>query len=469
MKNRIFPIAALCGMIKLVGEATQERVVRSKATWRLNDGTGCRPQRGTQMETTLLYGTTGIVLEVPDNTVIVEPWEIAAATDEKQAVLEALRRPIGAAPLKASVKPTDKVVIVISDITRPTPNHKLVPWILEELAHVPDANFTVLNGTGTHRDQTDEEFVQMLGRDIVDRIRIVNHHCQNAGELVKVGVCSNGTDAYLNKDYVEADFRIVTGFIEPHFFAGFSGGCKGIMPGIAGLETIMTFHNARMIGHPLSTWGNMTGNPLQEMAREVNLMCKPDFLLNVTLNGRKEITEVFAGELFEAHAQGCAYVKEHAMVACKERFDVVITSNSGYPLDQNLYQAVKGMSAAHKIVRQGGTIVCVAECADGLPTHGNYASILQMASTPAELLAMIEDPAFQVFDQWQVQKQAVIQTWADVHIHSMLPDDDVKRAMLTPAPDLDATLGALREKYGDNMTIAVLPQGPLTIPYIATA
>lgn len=237
------------------------------------------------------------------------------------------------------------------------------------------------------------------------------------------------------------------------------------MPAIAGLETIQTFHNARMIGHPLATWGIVDGNPLQEMTREVNKMCKPDFMLNVALNGDKEITAVFAGELEQAHATGCAYVKEQAMIRCDRRFDVVITTNSGYPLDQNLYQAVKGMSAAHKIVKQGGAILCAAECADGLPDHGNYAKILQMRRTPQEILEMIEDPSFQLFDQWQVQKQAVIQVWADVYVYSSLPEEAVRKAMFKPTSSIERTLTELTRKYGADMSVAVLPLGPLTIPY----
>lgn len=417
------------------------------------------------MLTTLLYGKQGLTIEVPDDAVILEPGDLAAEREEA-AVRGALRNPMGTPPLKEMVRATDKVAIVISDITRPTPNEKLVPWLLDELSHVPLDNVIIINGTGTHRDQTREEFVQMLGERIVEQVKVINHHCQEPEELSKVGRSAFGCDVYLNKAYVEADFRIVTGFIEPHFFAGFSGGCKGIMPGIAGLETIMTFHNARMIGHPLATWGNMDNNPLQQMAREVNLMCKPEFLLNVTLNARKEITAAFAGELFEAHARGCEFAKRHAMVRCDSRFDVVVTSNSGYPLDQNLYQAVKGMSAAHKIVKRGGTIICAAECSDGMPDHGNFASILQMASSPAELLAMIEHPDFRMFDQWQVQKMAVVQSWANVHLHSSLPEESVRRALLTPAPDIPATLRELRAVYGEGMTVAVLPQGPLTIPYV---
>lgn len=418
------------------------------------------------METTLLYGKTGLVVNVPEDAAIIQPRYHRPLESEKQSTIEALRKPIGSSPLREMVKTTDTVAIVISDITRPTPNHMLVPWLIEELNHVPLEQFIIINGTGTHRDQTEEEFRQMLGDWVVDHVKIINHHCQNPDELSFVGHSEFGCDVYLNKAYVEADFRIVTGFIEPHFFAGFSGGPKGIMPGIAGLDTIMTFHNTRMIGDPLSTWGNMTNNPLQEMSREVNRMCMPDFLLNVTLNENKLITQVFAGELLAAHEAGCEYVKTNTMIECPHRYDVVITSNSGYPLDQNLYQAVKGMSAAHKIVKEGGSIIVAAECSDGLPSHGNYAEILKMRATPKDILEMIKDPAFRMFDQWQVQKQAMIQVWADVFVYSTLSEEQLKQAMFKATNDIDETLEKLREKYGDDMSVAVLPQGPLTIPYV---
>lgn len=418
------------------------------------------------MKTEILYGKEGLTIDLPDDAFIIEPTNLPKVEDEQQALLDAVRNPIGTTPLREQVKATDKVAIVISDITRPTPNHILVPFLINELNHVPLENFVIINGTGTHRDQTREEFIGMLGEWVVENIRIINNQCHNKDTLVNLGRSKFGCDVYLNKDYVEADFRIVTGFIEPHFFAGFSGGPKGIMPGIAGIETILTFHNARMIGDPLSTWGNMVNNPVQDMTREINSMCKPDFMLNVTLNREKEITNVFAGELYQAHDKGCAFAREHAMYRCEERFDVVIASNSGYPLDQNLYQAVKGMSAAHKIVKEGGSIIIAAECSDGLPDHGNYAKIFDLAETPQELLDLINDPEFEMFDQWQVQKQAVIQVWADVYVYSKLTDDQIKATMLKPTKNIEETLEKLRDKYGPEMTVAVLPLGPLTIPYV---
>lgn len=418
------------------------------------------------MEASLLYGKGELAFSVPDDAFVVEPPNQPSLDDPRAAVREALANPIGTPPLRDMVKATDRVAIVISDITRPTPNDLLVPLLIAALEHVPHENFVIINGTGTHRDQTEAEFRGMLGDWIVDHIEIVNNHCDNYDELVNVGDNSFGCPSWLNRRYVEADFRIVTGFIEPHFFAGFSGGPKGIMPGIAGLETILTFHNARMIGNPRSTWGNMDDNPLQAMTREINRLCPPHFMLNVTLNRDKAITRVFAGDLFEAHRLGCEHELEHAMVRCEERFDVVITGNSGYPLDQNLYQAVKGMSAAHKIVKEGGTIIMAAECSDGIPDHGKYAEILAMADSPRQLLRMIENPEFRMLDQWQVQKQAVIQCWADVMLYSTLSDEQTSRALLSPIHDIEATLETLKARYGEEMRVAVMPLGPLTVPYV---
>lgn len=414
----------------------------------------------------LAYGRTDLVIRVPDQAVVIEPRHLAGLADEKAAVLAAIRNPIGTPPLKDMVKPTDTVAIVISDITRPTPNHKLVPWLIEELSHVPRENFVIINGLGSHRANTREELISMLGREVVENYRVINHNAFDDAELTFVGMNGYGSKVYLNKTYVEASFKIVTGFIEPHFFAGFSGGPKGISPGVAGISTILDFHNAQMIGHPNSTWGIIEGNILQDAATQNCLMAKPDFMLNVTLNGKKEITNVFAGDVIKAHRLGCEFVKEHAMYAVDSPFDIVITTNSGYPLDQNLYQTVKGMSAAAQIVKQGGSIISASECSDGVPNHGNYAKILQMRSTPQELLDMINDPSFLMFDQWQVQVQAMIQLKAECYLYSSLDDDTVRRAMFTPIHSIEDTLYELLKKYGPNATVAVLPLGPLTIPYV---
>lgn len=414
----------------------------------------------------LAYGKTGLPVNVPDSAIVVEPRHLPALADDKAAVLAAMRNPQGTPPLKSMVGKDDTVAIVISDITRPTPNHKLVPWIMEELDHVPRENFVIINGLGTHRANTQEELAGMLGWDIVNTVRIENHDAFDDAKLVRVGRNSYGSEVYFNKTYVEAKFKIVTGFIEPHFFAGFSGGPKGINPGVAGIKTILDFHNAEMIGHPLSTWGVIEGNILQDAATQNCLMAKPDFMLNVTLNGEKQITGVVAGDVIAAHREGCKFVKETAMYAVDEPFDIVVTTNSGYPLDQNLYQTVKGMSAAAQIVKQGGAIISASECSDGVPDHGNYAKILKMRDTAGELLEMICDPEFCLFDQWQVQVQAMVQLKADCYLFSTLDPQIVKNAKFTPIDCVEATLQQLCQKIGPQVRVAVLPLGPLTIPYV---
>lgn len=419
------------------------------------------------MKVRLAYGKKDIEIDVPDHAKVIEPRYIPKINNEREEAFAAIRNPIGTAPLKEMVKSTDTVSIVISDNTRPTPNHKLIPWLLEELDHVPKENFVIINGTGSHRDNTREEFIEMLGRDVVDTVKVINNNAFDKSTQTYLGKSSTGAEIFLNKVYCESDFRIVTGFIEPHFFAGFSGGPKGIMPGIAGIDTIMHFHSAKMIAHPKSTWGLIEGNPVQMETTEIVQKCKPDFMLNVTLNGDKEITSFFAGDVIKAHRKGCEYVLKHAMVPCPEPFDIIITTNSGYPLDQNLYQAVKGMSAAHKIVKQGGTIICAAECADGLPDHGNYAKILKMFETPQQLLDKVNNPEFSLFDQWQAQKQAMVQVWADVYVYSTLSSSEVEDAMMKPVENIEETLTSLLKKYGDQVNIAVMPLGPLTIPYIS--
>jgi nickel-dependent lactate racemase len=299
------------------------------------------------MNVSLAYGHERLVVTVPDDAVVITPVELPGLSDERGAFNAVVHAPIGTAPLRELAKPTDTVAIVIADITRPSPSERLVPWIIAELAHVPRENFVIINGTGSHRANTREELIQMLGAEIVETVRIVNHNAFDDTTLTDLGRTSYGGDIWVNNDYLQADVRIVTGFIEPHFFAGFSGGPKCIVPGVAGIKTIMHLHNAQMIGHPKSTWALLEGNPVQGEIREAVAMAPPHFMVNVALNAKRDITAIWAGHYIEAHEIGCRFVVEHATRAVEEPFDVVISTNSGYPLDQNLYQTGKGMRAAH--------------------------------------------------------------------------------------------------------------------------
>jgi lactate racemase len=418
------------------------------------------------MHVSLAYGRGRLSVEVPDTAVVITPEELPGLGDEQAAFETAVRQPIGSAPLRELAKPTDTVAIVIADITRPSPSERLVPWIMAELSHVPREQFVIVNGTGSHRANTSEELVQMLGAEVVETVRIVNHNAFDDDTLTHLGRTSYGGDIWVNNDYLNADVRIVTGFIEPHFFAGFSGGPKGVVPGVAGIKTIMHLHNAEMIGHPNSTWALLEGNPVQGEIREAVAMAPPHFMVNVAVNTKRHISAVWAGHYIEAHEVGCRFVAEHATRPVDEPFDVVISTNSGYPLDQNLYQTVKGMSAAARIVKPGGAIIAVSECSDGLPAHGNYKDLLRMRPTPHELLAMIEAPDFALYDQWQAQSQALVQRKAEVYLYSSLAPEVVRDAMITPTDSVEGTLGILLERFGLEARVAVLPEGPQTVPFL---
>jgi nickel-dependent lactate racemase len=310
----------------------------------------------------------------------------------------------------------------------------------------------------------------MLGDDLVDNYRIVQNNAFDPSTQVNLGATTRGHDLWINREFMECDVKILTGFIEPHFFAGFSGGYKVIMPGMAGLRTVLGNHGAGMLADPRATWGVTWGNPVWEEIREAALKAEPAFLLNVSLNKEKEITGVFAGDIDAAHAAGCAFVKETAMAAVTRPFDIVITTNSGYPLDLNLYQSVKGMSAAAQVVKEGGTIIVAADCWDGIPEHGLYGQLLREADSPQAILDMIHAPGFLKQDQWQAQIQAQIQMKADVYVRTdNLTGAQIKQALLKPSPRIEDTVTELLGQNGSEATICVLPEGPQTIPYIKSS
>ncbi len=421
------------------------------------------------MKVHLAYGKDGLTVELPDgNVTVVEPQYVPGLPEERAALLEALRHPIGSPPLVDVLSPDDTVAISFCDITRPMPNDRVLPVLLEEIeCVVPRERVTLVNGTGTHRGNSDAELRRMLGDAVVEGYRIVTNDARDRDSLVPVGTTTSGNDVWLNRDFAQASAKVLTGFIEPHFFAGFSGGPKMVMPAVAGLETVMRNHGARNIGHPNATWGVTEGNPIWEEIREAALMIRPRFNVNVTLNKAHAITGVFAGDLLASHRDGCAWVKQTAMRAVERPFDVVLTTNSGYPLDLNVYQAIKGVSAAARIVKDGGAIIVAAECWDGIPDHGSYRELLASAPTPGELLTRIEQPGFHAPDQWQVQIQAIIQRRCRVYLHSSLADDVVHQTHLLPCGDIEARIAALLSEYGPDATLCVLPQGPQTIPYLA--
>ena len=419
------------------------------------------------MQIHLQYGKDGLAVEIPSsNVTVLAPRFIAGIADEAAAFQQAVNSPINAKPLKELIVATDKVAVVIPDITRPLPSERLLPWLFAALAHVPAHNFVIINGTGSHRVNTPTELEQMVGADVARQYRIVNHNAHDAATLKLAGKTTDGRAVYFNREYVEADKRIVLGFIEPHFMAGFSGGYKGIFPAVADIDAIMHYHRAEVIGSPLSTWGQLAGNPTQQQIRHNGALLPVNFCINVTINRQRQITEFFCGEVLAAHARGCEFSKANVMTPCAKSFPLVVTTNSGYPLDQNLYQAVKGMSAAAQVVAQDGLILQAARCNDGFPAHGNFKKLLFEHAAPQALLNTILAPGFSLYDQWEAQLLANIRLKARVGLYSEIPDDEVRRAHLEPVHDLGAFIAAELQRIGKDAPIAVLPEGPMTIPYL---
>ena len=422
------------------------------------------------MKVALAYGSDGLTVDLPEQrTTVVEPLYPPAVADERAAVREALRRPIAGPPLREVVRGRRTVAISICDGTRPQPREVVVPAILEELdGLVRLEDVVVLVATGTHRGNTEAELRSMLGDDVLASVRVVNHDARDEATLTWMGRFGADVPVWLNSEWARADVRITTGFVEPHFFAGFSGGPKLVAPGLAGLETTLVLHDAARIGHPDARWGVTHGNPVHDDVRAIAAATGTHFSLDVVLDGAHRIAQAFGGELFAMHDAACASVRRTAMREVPEPFDVVLTTNSGFPLDQNLYQAVKGISAAAQVVRAGGAIVCAAECRDGFPSHGSYREELTSAASPAALLEAIAARTATVPDQWQIQIQAGIQARSRVIMHtSYLSDAELGEAHLEQTDDVEATVWRLLDAAGPEARVCVLPYGPLTVPYVA--
>jgi lactate racemase len=418
----------------------------------------------------IAYGERGVEVDLsPDRTTVIVPTHAPPAPNALEAVRTALRQPVAGPPLRDVVRRGQKVAISVCDGTRAQPRRLVIPAILDEIADRTSLDDVVLLiATGTHRGNTADELRVMLDQDVVDSIRVVNHDSRDPASLVWVGRLGADVPVWLNREWVDADVRITTGLVEPHFFAGFSGGAKMVAPGLAGLETVLTLHDARRIGDPNARWGVIDGNPVHDDVRAIAAATGTSFTLDVIVDAEHRLVRAYGGELDAAHRAACSEAMRTAMRRVSERFDVVVTSNSGYPLDQNLYQAVKGMSAAAQVVKPGGTIVCAAECRDGFPDHGGYRDQLGSAASPQALLQEIAARQETVADQWQIQIQAAIQARARVVMHtSYLSDDELASAHLEQTNDISATVEEALAAAGDGATVCVLPEGPQTIPYVA--
>ncbi len=430
----------------------------------------------------LAYGRHGMVARVPDDAVVVTATELPGLPDEAGAVRGALDAPVDGPPLAELVHRAartaarrgaagPRVAVVFPDLTRPMPNRTVLPPLLAELERLgagPD-QVELLCATGTHRLAGPDEMVELIGPEIAARYRVHQHRAEDDEEHVEVGRV-DGTPVRLDRRYVEADVRILTGFVEPHFFAGFSGGPKGACPGLAALETILEAHSPARIADARSTWLVTQGNPVHDFVRAAVALAPPTMALDVAINERRQLTAVFAGPLPAGHVAACEFVEATAVQEVGDRFDVVVSTNGGYPLDRNLYQAVKGMAAAERVVRSGGTIVMAAACADGTPDGGAFARLLADAASADALDALDEPGGAAVTDRWQAQVLGRVLRRAAVWLHTDgLTDDEVRGAFLRPVGDVteavtEAVAHAIEQSgSGHRARVGVLPYGPLTV------
>jgi lactate racemase len=424
-------------------------------------------ERRSTQRVTLAYGSEGLDIEVPLAATVVRPGHHPAVADEVAAVRAALEHPVSGRPLRDLVHEGDRVAISVCDATRPQPRRPMLGAIAQILdGIVRTVDVVVLIATGTHTPSSDEQRREMLGEEILGRWRVVDHDARDTASLRAVGVI-DGVPVALNGEWLDADVRITTGFVEPHFFAGFSGGPKMVAPGLAALETVLELHSPTRIADPRATFGVVEGNPVHDPVRAIAATTGVTFAVDVLIDAQHRITHAYGGPVLEMHRTACEMAREVAMRPVPGPFDIVITTNSGYPLDRNLYQAVKGMAAAASVVAAGGTIICAAECRDGLPDGGTYARLLRSESTIQAVADHILMAGHTIPDGWQVQVQARAQARARVLLHSSLTDADARSAHLEPIGDIGAALDGLLAERPD-AAVCVLPEGPQTIPYLQT-
>ena len=419
------------------------------------------------MKVEMRYGTGTLPLEIPAVNVVgvLEIAESVPLPDENGAVREAIARPIASPPLAELAGGRESACIVISDITRPVPNKVILPPLLEVLKQsgIPREKITILIATGIHRPNNTEELETMVGSDIMETYRIVNHFSQKPETHAYLGKTENGTPVHINTTYLEADLKITTGLIEPHLMAGYSGGRKAICPGIASVETMKVMHGPELMEHPKSAVGILDGNPFHKEATEIARMAGVDFNLNVAIDKHRSITGIFAGELVESHRVGAAFVEKQAKVTLPAPADAVVVSSAGYPLDSTFYQAIKGLLTAVEIVKQGGSILLVAACSEGIGSKP-FTDLIFKTDDLTAFVQGLYNPANFVIDQWQLEELAKVARKADIYFYTDgIPYHQRAKLFVHPLKTPQEGIQEILDRYGANAQIAVIPEGPYVL------
>jgi nickel-dependent lactate racemase len=413
----------------------------------------------------LPYGRGSIACTIPSDKVqaILEPKAIARATPPLEAVLEALDRPIGSERLRDLAKGKGRALLITSDHTRPVPSRMTLPLLLQEIGR-GDMEVDLLIATGLHSPPSKGEMEEKYGKENLEKFSSVEVHRSGDDDgQYRAGILSTGLELYLNKALSRDDQLVIAeGFIEPHFFAGFTGGPKSILPGVAGAKSIIKNHSAERIDDSNSRSGILDGNPIQEEMREAALKAGLSFILNVILDEGKSVVRAFAGGAIATHGVGCRTISAHNVVKASPA-EIVVTSNNGFPLDRNMYQMVKGLSAAALTVKTGGIIVIAGECVDGVG-HDKFYNMLVESDGPAELLGKIRNGEINEEDQWEAQILAKVLEKARVMVVSKGLDRRSAEAMhMLHSTNLEKAIDEAFEMAGPGSRVTVLPKGPATI------
>ncbi|NQT29358.1 MAG: nickel-dependent lactate racemase [Candidatus Saganbacteria bacterium] len=413
----------------------------------------------------LKYGSGKIAVSIPEKDLIgvLSGRHMEPIPDPPNVIFAALKEPINCPPLSKIVKKGEKVAIVVSDYTRATKADVFLPILVNHLNElgIPDENIFIVFATGTHPPHTREKQEKIVGSEIASRIKMYDHECKDESQLIDLGTTSRGTPVKVNKKVYEADRKILTGSITYHYFAGFGGGRKSVLPGICGYESIQTNHRLSM--NPKSTTAALDDNPLSLDMEEAAQLFKPDFILNTVLNENKELCGVFAGDLIAAHRAGCQFINEYAMVRIEQKADLIVASSGGGGMDINYVQSHKAMENAHFALKDGGVMILLAEASEGFPSE-MYEKYIKFGSGEAihkELDQRFTIPGHTVFATfWKSEKYKII--WV-----TKLPKDIVKSMKITPA-DSFAEAYSIAEKWlPANPKTYVMPVAYTTFPVVS--
>jgi len=422
----------------------------------------------------IYYGKGRLLVRLPANAraTVVAKLPLPVIADPGAAIRAALDHPVGARPFRALARGRRDACILICDITRPVPNRLFLRPMIEDLmaAGMPAERIRVLVATGLHRPNEGEELAEVVGDPwVLATVRVENHFARNDADHVDLGpTLGRGTPAKIDRRFVEADLRIATGLVEPHFMAGYSGGRKVVAPGIAHADTIRTFHHARFLENPLARQGNLAGNPLHEEQLEIVRKIGEVYALNTVLDETRNLVRATFGEIVASHLAAVEFVRGAIEIGVPRRFSTVVTSSAGYPLDKTYYQTVKGMMAPLDILEPGGTLIVASECSEGLGSAEFRASqerLIQIG--PEAFLAELMGKPLADIDAWQTEAQLKPMRRGRVQLYTTgLSGDDRRVTGVEMVDSVDRAVKASLERSGDP-AVAVIPEGPYVVPCYA--